>query len=70
MFISSLSSKFSYLDIYIFVKKHIQYHTEYKYDIIPFGVIIVSQCFPVLLKLVEYTFFDNAIDKTYQLCGI
>ena len=65
----SLSSKFSYLDIYIFVK-NIQYHTEQKYDIMPFGVIIVSQCFPVLLKLVEYTFFDNAVDKTYQLCGI
>ena len=35
-----------------------------------FAVIIVSQCFPVLLKLVEYTFFDKEIDKTYQLCGI
>lgn len=35
-----------------------------------FAVIIVSQCFPVLLKLVEYTFFDNAIDRFAELCGI
>lgn len=35
-----------------------------------FAVIIVSQCFPVLLNLVENTFFDNAIDIIYQLCCI
>ena len=35
-----------------------------------FAVFIVSQCFPVLLKLIEYTFFDNAIDRFAELCGI
>ena len=61
----SLSSKFSYLDIYIFVKN--TFNITLNRNMILWHFQLLYPNVSILWKLVEYTFFYNVIDKNLSI---